>query len=166
MREYVIESRKALNFLRHAHVRGLPIFLLRPNLNNFPHKKFFQKILIFFPKTLDKHSLLWYNKGTKNGGGIYATAMNMRIMNAYEEIEDEDLAESMLTTWLMVGVPDGNNLVDNVNDFGDKEDYDELFEAYWELCNRCGISKVFYKEVEEIKKNIVEMLDNPYYNMV
>ena len=94
--------------------------------------------------------------------GIYATAMNMRIMNAYEEIEDEDLAESMLTTWLMVGVPDENNLVDNINDFGDKEDYDELFEAYWELCNRCGISKVFYKEVEEIKKNIVEILDNPY----
>ena len=24
--------------------------------------------------------------------GIYATAMNARIMNAYEEIEDEDLA--------------------------------------------------------------------------
>jgi hypothetical protein len=66
----------------------------------------------------------------------------------------------------MVGVPDGNNLVDNINDFGDKEDYDELFEAYWELCNRCGIRKVFYEEVEEIKKNIVEMLDNPYYNMV
>ena len=99
--------------------------------------------------------------------GIYATAMNMRIMKAYEEIEDEDLAESMLTTWLMVGVPDGNNLVDNINDFGDKEDYDELFEAYWELCERCGIErKVFYEEVEEIKKNIVEMLDNPYYNMV
>jgi sulfatase maturation enzyme AslB (radical SAM superfamily) len=98
--------------------------------------------------------------------GIYATAMNARIMKAYDEIEDEDLAESMLTMWLMVGVPDGNNLVDNVNDFGDKKDYDELFEAYWELCNRCGIRKVFYEEVEEIKKNIVEMLDNPYYNMV
>ena len=99
--------------------------------------------------------------------GIYATAMNARIMNAYEEIEDEDLAESMLTTWLMVGVPDGNTLVDNINDFGDKEDLDELFEAYWEICERCGIErKVFYKEVEEIKKNIMEMLDNPYYNMI
>ena len=99
--------------------------------------------------------------------GIYATAMNMRIMKAYEEIEDEDMAESMLTAWLMVGVPDGNELVDNINDFGDKEDLDELFEAYWEICERCSIErKVFYEEVEEIKKNIVEMLDNPYYNMV
>jgi hypothetical protein len=99
--------------------------------------------------------------------GIYATAMNMRIMKAYEEIEDEDLAESMLTMWLMVGVPDGNELVDNINDFGDKEDFDELVDAYFEICERYGIErKVFYEEVEEIKKNIVEMLDNPYYNMV
>ena len=64
----MIESRKALNFLRHGRDRALPIFLLRPSLNNFRNKKFFQKILIFFPKTLDKHSLLWYNKGTKNEG--------------------------------------------------------------------------------------------------
>ena len=99
--------------------------------------------------------------------GIYATAMNMRIMKAYEEIEDEDLAESMLTMWLMVGVPDGNELVDNINDFGDKEDFDELVDAYFEVCERCGIErKVFLEEVEEIKKNIVEMLDNPYYNMI
>ena len=95
--------------------------------------------------------------------GIYATAMNMRIMKAYEEIEDEDLAESMLTMWLMVGVPDGNELVDNINDFGDKEDFDELVDAYFDLCNSVGIErKVFYEEVEEIKKNIVELLDNPY----
>ena len=99
--------------------------------------------------------------------GIYATAMDMRIMKAYEEIEDEDTAESMLIAWLMVGVPDGNELVDNINDFGDKEDLDELFEVYWEICERCGIErKVFYEEVEEIKKNIVEMLDNPYYGMI
>ena len=98
--------------------------------------------------------------------GIYATAMNARIMNAYEEIEDEDLAESMLTTWLMVGVPDGNELVDNINDFGDRADFNELFESYRLLCNRCGFSSNFSKEVEEIKKNIVEMLDNPYYNMI
>ena len=98
--------------------------------------------------------------------GIYATAMNARIMNAYEEIEDEDLAESMLTTWYMVGVPDGNELSDNINDFGDGEDFHELFESYRELCKRCWISPNFEKEVEEIKKNIVEMLDNPYYNMI
>ena len=94
--------------------------------------------------------------------GIYATAMNMRIMNAYEEIENEDLAESMLTTWLMVGVPDGNDLVDNISDFGEEEDLHELFESYQKLCKRCKISLNFSKEVEEIKKNIVEMLDNPY----
>lgn len=98
--------------------------------------------------------------------GIYATAMNARIMNAYEEIEDEDLAESMLTTWLMVGVPDGNELVDNINDFGEDEDFDELFNDYAELCARAKIAPTFEKEIEEIKKNIVEMLDNPYYNMV
>jgi hypothetical protein len=162
--------------LRHGRGRALPIFLLRPNLNNFHNKKFFQKILIFFPKTLDKHSLLWYNKGTKNERtvqtmerlklGIYATAMNMRIMNAYEEIEDEDLAESMLTTWLMVGVPDGNELTDNINDFGDREDFDELFESYRELCRRCEINPNFTNEVAEIFKNIQEMLDNPYYNLI
>ena len=98
--------------------------------------------------------------------GIYATAMNMRIMKAYEEIEDEDLAESMLTTWLMVGVPDGNELSDNINDFGDEEDFHELFDSYRWLCKRCEISLNFSKEVEEIKENIVEMLDNPYYNML
>ena len=98
--------------------------------------------------------------------GIYATAMNMRIMNAYEEIADEDLAESMFTTWLMVGVPDGNELIDNINDFGDWEDFNELFMDFKKLCRRCGINDGFSKEVEEIKKNIVEMLDNPYYNMV
>ena len=98
--------------------------------------------------------------------GIYATAMDMRIKNAYEEIENEDLAEGMLTLWLMVGVPDGNELSDNINDFGDGEDFHELFENYRELCARAKIAPTFEKEVEEIKKNIVEMLDNPYYNMV
>lgn len=98
--------------------------------------------------------------------GIYATAMDMHIMNTYEEIEDEDLAESMLTTWLMVGVPDGNTLIDNITDFSRGEDLDELFESYRELCKRCEINPNFTNEVEEIKKNIVEMLDNPYYNMV
>ena len=38
---------------------------------------------------------------------------------------------------------------------------------YLNICEEHGIErKVFYEEVEEIKKNIVEMLDNPYYNMV
>ena len=103
-------------------------------------------------------------KRLKNG--IYATAMNMRIMNAYEEIEDEDLAESMLTMWLMIGVPDGNTLWDNIVEYGYDGAYEELFNDYRELCIRANIDCNFSKEVEEIKKNIVEMLDNPYYNMV
>ena len=99
--------------------------------------------------------------------GIYATAMNMRIMNAYEEIEDEDLAEAMLEDWQIRGVTDGNTLIDNINDFGSQEDYEELVDTFFNICEEYGIErKVFYKEVEEIKKNIVEMLDNSYYNMV
>ena len=99
--------------------------------------------------------------------GIYATAMNERIMKAYEEIESEDLAECMLTDWLANGVPDGNTLVDNIDDFGSQEDYEELVDTFFDICEEYGIEhKVFYEEVEEIKKNIVEMLDNPYYNMV
>ena len=99
--------------------------------------------------------------------GIYATAMNARIMKAYEEIENEDLAEIMLEDWLINGVPDGNTLIDNINDFGSQEDYEELVNTFFNICEEHGIErKVFYEEVEEIKKNIVEMLDNPYYNMV
>ena len=103
-------------------------------------------------------------KRLKNG--IYATAMNARIMNAYEEIEDEDLAEMMLNEWLANGVPDGNELSDNINDFGDKQDLDELIETYFDICEWHNICPNFSKEIEEIKKNIQEMLDNPYYNMV
>ena len=114
------------------------------------------------------------NVQTNGGGlmerlkrGIYATAMNARIMKAYEEMEDEDLAEMMLNEWLANGVPDGNTLVDNIEDFGNQEDYNELVDTFFEICEDYDIErKVFYEEVEEIKKNIVEMLDNPYYNMV
>jgi hypothetical protein len=99
--------------------------------------------------------------------GIYATAMNARIMKAYEEIDNEDIAECMLNDWLANGVPDGNTLVDNIEDFGNQEDYNELVDTFFEICEDYDIEhKVFYEEVEEIKKNIVEMLDNPYYNMV
>ena len=98
--------------------------------------------------------------------GIYATAMNMRIMDAYEEIEDEDFAEDFLECWLTYGVPDGNDLADNIYDFGNKEDFDELFRDYKEICQKAKVCPNFSKYVEEIKKNIVEMLDNPYYNMV
>ena len=98
--------------------------------------------------------------------GIYATAMNNRIMNAYEDMEDEDLAESMLNEWLANGVPDGNELIDNIVDFGDKENFNELLEVYFDICEEYRLRKVFLGEVEEIKKNIVEMLDNPYYFVI
>ena len=98
--------------------------------------------------------------------GIYATAMNARIMKAYEEMEDEDLAEMMLNEWLANGVPDGNELSDNINDFGDKQDLDELIETYFDICEEYRLRKVFLEEVEEIKKNIIEMLDNPYYFVI
>ena len=98
--------------------------------------------------------------------GIYATAMNMRIMNAYEDMTDEDLAESMLNEWLAYGVPDGNELVDNINDFGNTEDFDELLETYFDICEEYRLRKVFLEEVKEIEKNISKMLDNPYCNMV
>ena len=98
--------------------------------------------------------------------GIYATAMNKHILNLYEDMEDEQMAEYMLNYWLMNGVPDGNELEDNIDDFGEKEDFKELFEDYKQLCKYCKVCPNFSKEVEEISKNIVEMLDNPYYNMV
>jgi hypothetical protein len=98
--------------------------------------------------------------------GIYATAMDMRIMKAYEEIENEDLAESMLNEWLANGVPDGNELSDNINDFGDTEDLNELIDIYFDICQKYKFPTAFIKEVEEIAKNIVEMLDNPYYFVV
>lgn len=94
--------------------------------------------------------------------GIYATAMNLHILDMYKELEDEEL----LYDWLSLGVPDGNTLFDNIHDFGDKEDFDELFETYRNLCKNYWFCPNFSKYIEKIKKNIIEMLDNPYYNMI
>lgn len=100
--------------------------------------------------------------------GIYATAMDMYINEQYEEFEfeNDDDAESFIYTWLALGVPDGNELMDNINDFGEDEDFNELVETFNNLCKGYKVCPNFTKEIEEIKKNIVEMLDNPYYNMV
>ena len=103
-------------------------------------------------------------KRLKNG--IYATAMNEHILNLYEDMENEEMAELMLNDWLSYGVPDGNELVDNINDFGSKHDYQELVKEYLDICEYYQVCPNFSKEIEEISKNIVEMLDNPYYNMV
>ena len=98
--------------------------------------------------------------------GIYATAMNARIMNAYEEIEDEDLAELMLNDWLSCGVPDGNTLEENILDFGDNNEFQDLVNEYLDICERYRVCPRFDEEIKKIEENIVEMLDNPYYNMV
>jgi hypothetical protein len=100
--------------------------------------------------------------------GIYATAMNEYIYSVYEDFDfkTDDDAEIFIDTWLQLGVPDGNELEDNILDFGDKKDFEELLETFINLCKAFKVCGNFSKKVEEIKKNIVEMLDNPYYNMV
>ena len=100
--------------------------------------------------------------------GIYATAMNEYIYKVYEDFDfkTDDDAEDFLYTWLALGVPDGNSLEDNINDFGDKEEINELLDTFLNLCKKYKVSPNYSKEIEEIKKNIVEMLDNPYYDMV
>lgn len=103
-------------------------------------------------------------KRLKNG--IYATAMNEHILNLYEDMEDEEMAELMLNDWLSCGVPDGNTLEDNIVDFGDKEDYQELVKEYLDICEYYQVCPRFDEEIKKIEENIVEMLDNPYYNMV
>lgn len=98
--------------------------------------------------------------------GIYATAMDRRVKALYQEIDDDDIAESMYEYWLECGVPDGNSLEDNINDFGDKEDITELLNTFLKMCKYYKIYPSFAEEIQEIKEIIVEMLDNPYYNMV
>ena len=98
--------------------------------------------------------------------GIYATAMNEHILNLYEDMEDEEMAELMLNDWLSCGVPDGNTLEDNIIDFGSKNDYQELVKEYLDICEYYQVCPRFDKEIKKIEENIVEMLDNPYYNMV
>ena len=98
--------------------------------------------------------------------GIYATAMNEHILNLYEDMEDEEMAELMLQDWLSCGVPDGNTLEDNIIDFGDKNDYQELVKKYLDICDYYQVCPKFDEEIKKIFQNIAEMLDNPYYNVV
>lgn len=98
--------------------------------------------------------------------GIYATAMNEHILNLYEDMEDEEIAELMLQDWLSCGVPDGNVLEDNIVDFGDKNDYQELVKEYLDICDYYQVCPKFDEEIKKIFQNIAEILDNPYYNMV
>ena len=103
-------------------------------------------------------------KRLKNG--IYATAMNEHILNLYEDMEDEDLAELMLNDWFSYGVPDGNTLEDNIIDFGSKSDYQDLINEYLDICERYKVCPRFDEEIKKIEEDIVDMLDNPYCNMV
>lgn len=98
--------------------------------------------------------------------GIYATAMDMHVNALYQEIEDDDIAESMYEYWLENGVPDGNSLEDNIIDFGDKEDIYELLDTFLKMCKHYKLCPNYSKKIQKIKNNIVEMLDNPYYNMI
>jgi hypothetical protein len=98
--------------------------------------------------------------------GIYATAMNEHIMNLYEDMEDEEMASLMLNDWLSNGVPDGNELEDNIADFGDKDDFQDLVKEYLDICDYYQVCPRFDEEIKKISQNIVEMLDNPYHNML
>lgn len=90
--------------------------------------------------------------------GIYATAMDMYVNMLYEEIEDDDIAESMYEYWLGNGVPDGNTLEDNINDFGSKEDINELLDTFLKMCKYYKLSPDYSKEIEEIKKVLLKCL--------
>ena len=98
--------------------------------------------------------------------GIYATAMNEHIMNLYEDMEDEEMASLMLYDWLSNGGPDGNELEDNIADFGDKDDFQDLVKEYLGICDYYQVCPRFDEEIKKISQNIVEMLDNPYYFVV
>jgi serine protease inhibitor len=98
--------------------------------------------------------------------GIYATAMNDFVYRMYEEIEDDDTAENFCQDWLALGVPDGNQLTDNINDFGDAKDFQELQETFVNLCKSYGLCPNYSEDVKNIYESLGKMLDNPYYNMV
>ena len=66
--------------------------------------------------------------------GIYATAMDNFIREKCQEIQDEETAMLLFDDWLQLGVPDGNTLGDNIADFGDNDDYEELL---WTFCDLC-----------------------------
>ena len=135
------------------------------------HKKFLKT----FKKTLDKLFYLCYNNSTKEReiknmeklkNGIYATAMDLYIKEMYEELEDEEQAELLMNDWLQLGVPDGNTLSDNINDFGVDRYFQDLHNEFIWVCKNYNICPNYSKKVEEIKENIVKMLDNTYYFVV
>ena len=91
--------------------------------------------------------------------GMKATAMDMHIRNIIDDIEDDDIAETVFDTWLSYGVPDGNELYDNCVDFGDIDDFASLWEEYKDLCEDYGLDMNYSKELKEIQKKFNETLD-------
>ena len=98
--------------------------------------------------------------------GIQATAMNLYIYDMYEEIEDEEQATYMLEDWLSMGVPDGNDLSDNINDFGSEKDFADLHSVFTSLSRRYEFMPNYQKYIKKVFDNLNEMLDNPYWFMV
>ena len=96
--------------------------------------------------------------------GIRAYAMDMHIRNLIDDIGDDEC--ELYYEWLEIGVPDGSNLVDCIDYYGLDKKFDELLKDYLALCKRYKTNPSCVKEIKEIQKNINEMLDNPYYNMV
>jgi hypothetical protein len=87
--------------------------------------------------------------------GIYATAMDIHFWKVVEDIENEEDYDSAVNDWLTYGVPDGNTLSDNINDFGDKEDFSELVKEYKNICKYYHIDDDDYEEeICEIVKEI------------
>lgn len=91
--------------------------------------------------------------------GMKATAMDIHIRNIIDDIEDDDTAEAVFDAWLCYGVPDGNELYDNCEDFGIVEDFASLCEEYEDLCKRYWLDKNYSKELKEIQKEFNETLD-------
>jgi hypothetical protein len=102
----------------------------------------------------------------KMKNGIYATAMDDYVKEMYEEMEDEETATLFLDDWLQLGVPDGNTLGDNVVDFGEQKDFNELLETFLQLCKDYKLCPNFEKNIQKIMENLQKSLDNPYYFVV
>ena len=91
--------------------------------------------------------------------GLKATAMDLHIRNLFEDIEDEDTADEVLSSWLTYGVPDGNDWGDNVMDFGDHEDFIELHKEYMNICDYYGLDHSYGKELKTIFENLAKTVD-------
>lgn len=91
--------------------------------------------------------------------GMKATAMDMHIRNIIDDIEDDDTVDTVFEIWLTYGVPDGNDLYNNCEDFGNIDDFTSLWGEYTALCEDYGLDMNYSKELKEIQKKFNEILD-------